>query len=324
MKIVYNQSNGSLGFTLNFDIAPSIVTIAGFIVNDAYNDVFVTFDGSSLRMYINDNTVDSTVGSINGDTVTNANTCTISDIDAGSNFYKGTIEELRFYDKTLSADNIQSILDNSAGLKVKTTDLEHQFVIGDILLGGSIGTNVACGPITLIDSTTEFRITPVGANLPKDADVYTRVGHNWDTDRQSFVGMNSDFIGVPSIFVLQNITSCASILDPASISVLLNENGAFLLGGNVNTIGPTFNVSTKDQDIFCDATLTAITVNLPATPLPWQQHSVIDSRGVSGNKTITIQGNGNTINGATSTQIKTAYTSLTFKFNPLFSQWNII
>jgi hypothetical protein len=68
------------------------------------------------------------------------------------------------------------------------------------------------------------------------------------------------------------------------------------------------------------STSSARTINLPAAPTTGEKHLIIDDTGSAGANNITVQGNGNNINGAASKTINSNYGSLLVVFNG--TQWN--
>lgn len=66
----------------------------------------------------------------------------------------------------------------------------------------------------------------------------------------------------------------------------------------------------------------ARTIYLPANPDTWQYHNIKDGAGNSKARNITINGNGNTIDGNVDAIINGQYTCLSFVYNG--TEWNII
>ena len=74
-----------------------------------------------------------------------------------------------------------------------------------------------------------------------------------------------------------------------------------------------------DYYLLCD-TAAAVTVTLPAAPTTGQQYIVADSAGTAATHNITVDGNGNNINGAATLTMSTNYEVITLTFNGTF--WN--
>ena len=79
-----------------------------------------------------------------------------------------------------------------------------------------------------------------------------------------------------------------------------------------------YSVLTADDIILCDTSAGAFTVTLPSTPETGRGYTV--TLEVAGN-TLTIDGNGNNINGSATIFTNVAGTSLTMVYNG--TQWNI-
>jgi len=81
-----------------------------------------------------------------------------------------------------------------------------------------------------------------------------------------------------------------------------------------------YTVVAQDYFVIVD-TSSARTINLPASPVTGQQHSIKDNVGSAASNTLTIQGNGHNIDGAASKTIVSNFGSLSFIYNG--TQWNV-
>jgi len=116
----------------------------------------------------------------------------------------------------------------------------------------------------------------------------------------------------------------------------LSVEGNTLISGDLTVLGNIFNSGlvvntvssgtapayTITNTFFNAITSTTTGVFLPVAPTTGQQHVIKDINGVAGTAPITIDGNGNTVDGAASFQLVNDYESATLIFGP--TEWNII
>lgn len=83
--------------------------------------------------------------------------------------------------------------------------------------------------------------------------------------------------------------------------------------GNTFTIGAQYfnSIASGTENIF-----------MPLTPASGQTHVIKDAAGIAGTTPLTINGNGNTIDGSGTQQINTNYGSFTLIFG--ITEWNIV
>lgn len=106
-------------------------------------------------------------------------------------------------------------------------------------------------------------------------------------------------------------------------TIYIRQSGAWSgIGGNekVRVIGTNTTLNSDDTHVSC--TSGGITVTLPITPLTGEYHEIKDANGNSGSSSITVNGNGNTIDGALNVQLVVNYTALTIRYNG--TNWSII
>lgn len=96
-------------------------------------------------------------------------------------------------------------------------------------------------------------------------------------------------------------------------------------GGNTSTVasGTTTTLVVTNTTRFIGALSGVTTIALPATPVLGQEHVLKDVDGQAGTTPITIDGSGNTIDGAATKQLVNNYESMSLIFGPRF-EWNII
>lgn len=78
---------------------------------------------------------------------------------------------------------------------------------------------------------------------------------------------------------------------------------------------PSYAVVQEDRWVHADPTVSPITLTLSATPVPGELHYINDATGFAGTNAITINGNGNTINGSSTLTLNSAYQSIILEFN---------
>lgn len=88
------------------------------------------------------------------------------------------------------------------------------------------------------------------------------------------------------------------------------------------TISPAIGNSVLLRVIYVDSSGGVVTVELPAAPVRGDEFKVKDSAGAAATNAITVDGNGNTIDGAATRDMNANYESLWFKWNG--TEWSIL
>lgn len=82
-------------------------------------------------------------------------------------------------------------------------------------------------------------------------------------------------------------------------------------------------VITNDNDVVVvDSTISALTIKLPPSPAAGDTYDIKDGVGIAATNNITVDGNGNTIDGFTTIPLAFNYSSVTLIYNG--TEWNII
>jgi hypothetical protein len=81
-------------------------------------------------------------------------------------------------------------------------------------------------------------------------------------------------------------------------------------------------VAPPDQLLVISNLSAPYTINLPASPLLGDEYTVKDASGSVGIYTVTLNGNGHSIDGATSINFNSPYFTITVNYNG--SSWSVI
>jgi len=113
---------------------------------------------------------------------------------------------------------------------------------------------------------------------------------------------------------LVTVDVTGAISTPAGITI-----GGSLVNSVASGLTTTFNIT---DDFFNGATSGVSTVNLPASPTIGQTHIIKDLDGTASGSSITISGNGNTVDGDASVDLVNNFESITVIFGP--TEWNVV
>lgn len=106
-----NNGGGKLQFWSSQNGGSILMTSTNAIATSTWNHVTVSYTGSSAAMYLNGSlNVEDTSGTI----VSNTNNILISDSLSASNFFDGIMDEVRVYNRALSAAEVKYLYDKSA------------------------------------------------------------------------------------------------------------------------------------------------------------------------------------------------------------------
>jgi hypothetical protein len=168
------------------------------------------------------------------------------------------------------------------------------------VVGPAAATN---GSIAIYDGTTGKLITDTLATI--DASGNTSIGGDLVVSGDfSVLGNNT----VQNLTVNNNLTVIGNVINSGLIINTVSSGTA-----------PTFTIT---NTFFNAITSTTTGVFLPATPTIGQQHVIKDINGTAAATPITVDGNGNTIDGSSSIDLVNNYESTTLIFGP--TEWNII
>ncbi|MHA2063191.1 MAG: hypothetical protein ACXABY_02300 [Candidatus Thorarchaeota archaeon] len=215
----------------------------------------------------------------------------------------------------------QSITTGAHALLSAThTDTNDYTVLqGSIVVG--TGTVPAWGGLNL--GTQEFVLYSDGTDA-----VYTRLGPNTPFTLGSVGAPSHTFTGDldTGLSAATADVLIASASGQAIITMTSADDGQILTldaAQVVRSRDAGINLSMFNDDYLIYCTATSITIDLPVGPVTNQVVVVKDRDGnASGGARITIDGNGNTIDGNTAVTIGSAYGAFTFIYNG--TEWNII
>jgi hypothetical protein len=119
------------------------------------------------------------------------------------------------------------------------------------------------------------------------------------------------------------ITDSLITIDSSGNLTLISGDITVLNGTIINSVSSgTPNVYNISNTYFNAITSATTGVFLPLTPTQGQQHIIKDINGTAGSTPITVDGNGNTIDGSLQLLLTNNYESTTLIFGP--TEWNII
>lgn len=221
----------------------------------------------------------------------------------------GYIEEIRFYDDTLTAAEAALVndLENDSGV-LHTTKADHSFALGDLIVSDFNGDKEVRALITAVDTTTSFRMVPMSGS-PDGSEVYVPCGNTINTSRQKSMILEYNG-GDPKISVRQS----ASFDDFDNNDPVSSFDST---GQKVKQVTTTSNYTATNDDgvIIADN----CTITLPSTLQAGKYLEFIKS----GSNNITINPNGNNINGISSNRTYGGqYTSVKLYSNG--TQWFIV
>jgi len=109
------------------------VTTSGSVNDGAWHHLAATYNGSEMRLYI-DGALNSSSTNYSGDLPTNEDNVWIGrhyDHSNSSNYFNGTMDDVRIYNESLSAEQIyQSYIEGLNGLNTSTI-VSHETILGD-------------------------------------------------------------------------------------------------------------------------------------------------------------------------------------------------
>jgi len=145
----------------------------------------------------------------------------------------------------------------------------------------------------------------------------------WGANGAEFLPI-SNIISVPgasgSIITIDGAGNLIASTANVDSSGTITMPGGQIVNG-VITSSVSYNMQQTDWLVISTAT-TARTIFLPSSPVTWQYHNVKDGAGNANSKKITIDGNGNDIDGDATIIINGKYSAYSFVYNG--TEWNVI
>jgi len=207
-----------------------------------------------------------------------------------------------------ATDSAVALYDGATGELIKDSSLTSNgtsiLIPGDVSASGNLHLPATLGDILYATTLDTFGILGVGA----DDEVLTLVGGipAWAASAGGGGGGSGTFTG--------DLTVGGDVLISGDLTVL---------GLTIQTISSGTAVSYTIGDTYYNAITSATTgILLPPSPVGGQQHVIKDIDGTAGTTAIIVDGNGNTIDGLSSTSLVNNYEATTLIFGP--TEWNII
>ena len=266
--------------------------------------------GTSTDGYVDVRTAGSTNLRVYGSTPT-----TVIDFTQNSGLNPDSIlsfqPTIRFYN-TLGSANIKFDPIDSAFNAGNVFTVKGQNNIGINGTGGNL--NIEAGNASGLNGAGGTLNLSSGTGTISDGTVNINTGAS---TAASFTGTNHNFY-------VASGGSFQFTINSNPIVEIVDNKLATLYGRrkNVSIVDANYNVTNDDEFLFVDVTVNnaVITVTLPASPYPGDFYIIKDGVGSCNTYNITIQGNGNNIDGGGSLVLNTNYASASLIFNGI--SWN--
>ena len=298
------------GTTLSVTLTTSVTTYT--VTNDitalstgTWYDITITKGLSNLNLVI-DGAAQTGVA-VSG-TITKTATTLYIGHNASANHSAIKLNEFKIFEENITLSNDSAFRNEQNGVLMNTA-LTHDFNIGDIIAADIVQGSIKGAIVTYVEASTIFRIQPVSDNLTGGM-IFNRVGHLWDTDRQWRFVIND----TPEICFYDGISRTGEVFSES-------KDGVLPVAGGSTTVTTTYQVLSTDQIIYVDSTAGAFTITLEASPATNRVLTIIDSVGNCGADTVTIDGNGNNINGSATGLITSNNEAWNLIYNG--TQWNL-
>lgn len=222
------------------------------------------------------------------------------------------LNEFKIFDDSITTLNDSAFRNEQNGVLMNTA-LTHDFALGDIIGADIISGEIKTGIVTYIEASTVFRIQPITDNITSGM-IFNRVGHLWDSTRQWRFVIDD----TPSICFYDGISLTDEIFSTSKKVYCLTKEGIIDSSTDVTT---TYTVLSTDQIIYVDSSGGAFTITLESAPTTNRQFTIIDKAGNLTANNVTINGNGNNINGSSTAIMTSNYQAWNLIYNG--TQWNL-
>jgi hypothetical protein len=307
LEVVYN--NGTNQIEASLYVASGTAFVKGNVAVDTYYDIDIVYVSNVLTLYIDGSSV-AADATKSGVIDASASRMYIGD-DGSLGGELMAINEVKLYEDTISTTIIDAVIAEQNGISSDTNN-QHGFAVGDIIGADTDGTAVYA--VVTFASGTEFRFHPISSNI-RAGQKFTRLANLWDTDRQWAFKIDD----TPEICFYDGQSQSSEILTAAKKTYCLNQNGLFEVKQEISS-----NTTAVDNDTYfiCDLSGGSFTLTLPASPVTGKVYKIKDNGSATGGKRLTIDGNGNNIDGNATIQIKSKYTYYPLYFDG--TEWFII
>ena len=244
-----NASRPAGGGTFGATGAEAYGTAA--LTANAWTHLALTYDGATLRLYVNGTQASSLART--GNLATSANALQIGGDSLYGQFFQGTIDEVRVYNVALTAAQVQADMNSAiGGGPVTTPDLtltkthtgnftQGQTGAAYTLRVTNAGTGATSGTVTLTDT------------LPASLTATALSGTGWTCTLATLTCTRSDALASGSSYPNVTLTVNVSSTAPASVTNTAAVSG----GGETNTANDgASDVTTVDPSNTPDLTLT--------------------------------------------------------------------
>lgn len=212
----------------------------------------------------------------------------------------------------------------SSGLYIFTSDGSPNELLGasgEILIWSDMPLFVSQASLTGVAPLFLNQVGDVSSSVPASGQALAWDGAQWTP---SEVG-NIDGPGISTDNAVARFDGTSGKLIQNS-NVIVDDSGNITLpGGQIvnGRISSLTSLTLATEDYLLISTATANrTVFLPASPSSWQAHNIKDGAGNAKTKLLTIDGNGNTIDGCDKVTINGPYSCFTVVYNG--TEWSII
>jgi surface protein len=249
--LINSTPSGFLGFFSN-----NIFSNMGLFANGTNQHIVITYDGTDLRAYYNGVNVFTSTVTMN---VFSSNILTLGS-NITNRFYKGLLDDFRFYDRVISATEITVLLNSTCDFSPSQITTQAWYDASDITSGNIVESGLAVSQLTDKSGNNKNITQGTGASKPMtetrllggmnvlDFDgvddflfIADRLGFGTNPDIQIYVIYNSDVttgnLRLCTIGDGSNHLS-AACGDPCS----WRHNGGFESYGNASSLTDVVNV----------------------------------------------------------------------------------
>lgn len=223
----------------------------------------------------------------------------------GTDYFDGRIAELIIYNTEITTGQTLSLMATLQGFQL--TMRNHGFSLGDMLTNFTDAAPEITVFLVLDSDTIRYRSS--NDNPVRSNERFIKVGNRFNTTRQHFV-MSQGTTSPPRIGVYDEISKFSDV-GVESKQVAVYDKDGFRRKGNPTRITADSTINSQDRWVPYDVSGGGVTTNLPASPKDWEEHTFVDAEGScnAGVNLITLDGNGNNINGAATATLQNARAS---------------
>lgn len=292
-------------------------TISFVAIKDEWSKFVCTYDQSSNTMTFYYNSI------VDFDTDTNTPEVQNGAFEIGAlgaaDFFKGRIRDIRFYNSLANDNFISTFFSNNQGDKIsmRTFDVEgstitptDNFAVGDLIVTDKFDPFEA---VVYAKDTEFIHVLPFNTYSISAGDFLSRIGHRWDTARQSAITMRRTD---EQICIHGGVNTFSGFNANSFVTTCIDKNG---IKKTSYTKSANYTVKNYEHTFYCDTSGGSFTLTLPASPDTDEEHLIIMIQTPG---TLTVNGNGNNINNSATKKLTTQFQSMLIKFDG--TRWIII